>query len=139
MTTLKNIIILVIVLAGYFILFSYLEIKALNLNGFLDTFDEWNEFVIKPFIISISTLLGILSKYVYDEIEKVSEEKFSIKAVLKKSKTKKSFWLSIIICPAVIGAFYQSISEINSNILIGIIAYQNGFFFKSLFKNDEKK
>lgn len=121
--------------AFYYLCFVYLGIKG-NLSYGFEGNDVISVSMIKPFFIIIFTLLGIYSSIIYDATNKVSK---SVKA--SESKTVIQIIKSIratevlkgfLVAPLVLLAFYSSVEQINNIILVMLISYQNGFFWKSI-------
>jgi hypothetical protein len=92
---------------------------------------------VKPLLLSGLSLLGILSKRLFDAASQPG--KGSTFNVLIEALSPLSLIRSIVVCPIVIITFYQSLKQIPDLILVGLIAYQNGFFFESILQGKEKK
>jgi hypothetical protein len=122
----------------YVILFSFIENDNRIIGGF-----SRNESVvalfatIKALILATGTLIGIMSKLLFEEIEKT---KFfvGIGGAINKVRTSRELWLSFLVCPAIIASFYESLKEVDNLLLIGIFSYQNGFFFRALLGQRDK-
>lgn len=121
----------------YFIIYSYRELNSIPGFGFDKNGFDILEKLIRPIVLSVSTIIGILSKITYDLIRETKEKEFSITKVFKNAISSKQAWLAIILCPIIILSFYTSIEQIRNNALVAIMAYQNGFFFKSILKKNE--
>ena len=93
--------------------------------------------LVKPLLLSGFSLLGIISKRLFDAASQ--RTKASTLSVLSDVLSPLSLIRSIVICPIVIISFYQSLQQIEDMILIGLIAYQNGFFFETILHSREKK
>ena len=123
----------------YICIFSYIKLSSTIGFGFtLNDIDILDTFL-RPILLGVFTIVGILSKIAFDMIEKVDEKEFKIKDIFKKTINSKNAWIAILACPAIIVSFFSSIEEIESEPLVSLMAYQNGFFFKSIIGKDKEK
>ncbi len=131
-----------VVFLGYFVLFSVAKyyLTEVEFAGFKETdSDLLFEYFLKPSIIGLFTVIGIFSKILFDEVEKSRKYRFSFKRIFRESASSRSLWIVILACPIVILAIYQSVEEIENLLLIGLLSYQNGFFFKTIIKDDDEE
>ncbi|MEM1325963.1 MAG: hypothetical protein AAGI23_08425 [Bacteroidota bacterium] len=89
-------------------------------------------------IMGIATVMGIFSKILFEEIEKSKDFKFSIWDTTKKTISSRNFWLVLLASPVILLGLYSAVEKIDNMILVGLTAYQNGFFFKSIVKDNDK-
>lgn len=100
----------------------------MGFESFLDI-----SFLARPFSISTGTLAGLFSKSFLNEIEIAKEDTLSVKKTLLGTFRSRSFWISLTISPLIILGFYGNLEEITSLTLLWLLAYENGFFFRSVF------
>jgi len=124
----------------YTIVFSFIE----NENSIVGGFNNKDNLIdvlatTKAIILALFTIVGIWSKMLFEEIENTDAVKFKLKESIKKVRTSKHTWLTLLICPAIIGSFYESLKTVDNLLLIGMFAYQNGFFFRAVLGKKETK
>jgi hypothetical protein len=127
----------VLIIASFFVtatLLSYIEQVYYAPSGY-EAIDHGTP--VKPLLLSGFSLLGIISKRLFDAASQ--RTKSNTLSVLIDALSPLSLIRSIVICPIVIISFYQSLQQISDMILIGLIAYQNGFFFETVLQSREKK
>lgn len=139
MNKLSSFLITIAILSIYFIVFSYLKLNSTIGFGFKLGEINLIETFLRPFLLGLFTIIGILSKIAFDMIEKADEKKFNILEIIKKTINSKNAWIAIIVCPVIIISFFSSIQEIESNPLVSLMAYQNGFFFNSILNKGNEK
>ena len=74
----------------------------------------------------VATVAGILFKSLWDSS--------SLKALFKFSNVKP-----ILIAPIVFYGVYATVNTLSDNLLAVLIAFQNGFFWQSILRNEENK
>ncbi len=93
--------------------------------------------ILRALLLAVFTLIGILAKILYDELDKTPDENFHILKTIQKAMNSRHSWMAIITSPIIILAFYKTISTIDSYVLISLMSFQNGFFFKSILNKKE--
>jgi len=106
-------------------------------HGLVDGAINKHNQLIKGCLISFATLLGIVSRIIYNKINTIKEESINIITILFESLKSKEFWIAILISPIIIGAFLKTLDSINSYPLLMLISYENGFFFKTIFEKKD--
>jgi len=86
----------------------------------------------RAIVLSFFTILGILFRLFYDDLKNIKREKIRITNVIRRSINTRATWMAIIISPVIIITFFKSLESISSDALVALIAYQNGFFFRSI-------
>ena len=128
----------VLLLVGAFLatslMFAYLEFALYSPSGFGELHQETPT---KPLLLSGLSLLGIVSKRMFDVATQQGRTGIGDKLANVLSPT--SLIRAIIICPIVIVSFYQSLQQIDDLFLVGLIAYQNGFFFETVLQTQGRK
>ncbi len=92
--------------------------------------------VVFPFVVSLMTLLGIISKSVYDQLS-TKEGEVDIYGVVKASTSTADFWKSVIVSPIVIFAVYQNLHHGEAMLAAAVLSYQNGFFFRHILESKQ--
>jgi hypothetical protein len=126
-----------LIIASFFVtatLLTYIELAYYASSGFAEI-DRGTP--MKPLLLSGFSLLGIISKRLFDAASQ--RTKGNTLSLLNEALSPLSLIRSIVICPIVIISFDQSLQQISDMTLIGLIAYQNGFFFETVLQSREKK
>jgi hypothetical protein len=114
------------------ILYTYVEFAYFSPLGF----DEVGSAVpTKPLLLSGCSLLGIISKRLFDAAGK---SRTTLAAVLESVLAPVTLIRAIVVCPIVIISLYSRLQEINDIFLVSLIAYQNGFFFEAILQTRGK-
>lgn len=92
----------------------------------------------RPLLMSASLLLGIYFKALYDELQSTSSDRIEISSVLKRSWRSRQFWMALTVSPIVLLSFLPSVDAITSNVLLALVCFENGFFFRSIFNKREQ-
>ena len=135
----KKILLLTLLFATAFfalaILYVFVEIAFFTPHGYDQVSNASKS---RGLILAGFSLLGILSKSIFDALrQKNKKETFTQQLI--RSLSPGSLLRSILISPIVILSLYNSLQQISDSILIGLIAYQNGFFFETVLKSREEK
>ena len=94
---------------------------------------EDNKYICARMIaIAVSTLAGMFSKILYEEINRGPDKQFNIMNSFKGMLTGKPFWLAVLLSPIVIGYLFKQFEEISNVFSVSFLAYQNGFFFNAI-------
>jgi hypothetical protein len=116
-------------------LFAYWELALFTPAPFAES-GYYN--VAKPVLLAGCSLLGIFSKSTFDALSQRRNWGHATSALVE-ALAPSNLLRAIIVCPIVIISFYQSIQQIGDFLLIGLIAYQNGFFFETVLKSGESR
>lgn len=73
------------------------------------------------------------TRVIVSAIKSQKTDTIHIGNILKGITKTKSFWIALFLCPGVILLFYKQIDLMTSRATIALFAYQNGFFFESIF------
>jgi hypothetical protein len=114
-------------------LFAYWQIAYYTPAGFQGTGHATA--ITKPLVLSACSLLGIFSKSILDAVSQHKSRRDRL--VFTDVFNLRSLLRAIVVCPVVIISFYQSIQAISDLMLVGLIAYQNGFFFETVLQDRE--
>lgn len=133
----------VIVLTALLVLiFAWINYHEHQGFGFMKDIDK-NHLPTKQIVLAAFTMLGIFSRILFDEIKAANSEHIRIFKVVRKALASANFWLAISISPIVFGFVAKQFETLPDNASLGLMAYQNGFFFNSIFsmvqKNSESK
>lgn len=83
-------------------------------------------------LIAFFTILGIFLSSFNSRMESSNDEFPPIVATIIQTIKSKSFIISLCSCPIVILFFYRVIQNIDDYLLISLIAFENGYFCKSI-------
>lgn len=133
-----SIFVVFLVLLGYAAIFMYRNVLLNPTFGFSND-PAASLGTTRAILLSVFTVLGILAKIIYDEIDKSSDDGFSMLKVVQKAVNSRQAWMALITCPVVILAFYKSLNDVQNISLICLLSFQNGFFFKSVFNKKDQK
>ena len=125
-----GVITIAVVLLLLVAIFSWLEANAIELFG-LDQLEESPTYE-TPLWVSIGTVLGIWSKSLYDVVTQNTSTTQTLWSVLSASFQVPTLVLSIIVAPVIIGVFYGNIRSQPDLFFSFVVAYQNGFFWKTV-------
>jgi hypothetical protein len=114
------------------VVFSVAQLWDIALMGFQPVDRVATGDAIRAGILSIATVLGVVSRGIYDELERIPSRHIGFRRLIKLATASKPFWVAILISPILMLAFYESVREISNGFLVGVMAYQNGFFFRSI-------
>lgn len=95
--------------------------------------------LLRASIVAVGTMAGILSKAIYEELQKATDDDFDLGAVLLGAVTTRRFVIALVVAPIVILAFLKALDDISSHLLVGLMAYQNGFFFRTVIEGGGQK
>lgn len=93
--------------------------------------------LLNPLLFSFFTIVGIISRIIYNNIDNHKSKKINILKILKESLEKKEIWLAILVSPIIIASFYTALSQIDNLMLLSLMSYENGFFFKTIFEKKD--
>ncbi len=131
----KAIIIFVAAIFIFTIIFFLAQLMSESYYGLSDVnilnFENFEEELFSAAIIALCTAVGIFSKHMYDLLSNVSQ---SATGYTTFSALLKSVALSLLLCPIVVGSFVEELKQIGSPIFAMVFAYQNGFFFQTIFQ-----
>lgn len=140
MSKLRSIGIILLVTMIYIAVFGYTGLRGQDTSNFTSSIDDIYKLAVKPVFFAFFTIVGIFSKVILEEIRShkkaAGEKNISISSVLNKGCFSKTFLYTILACPLIALTFYPTLNEISSNSLLGLLSYQNGFFFRSVFPED---
>ncbi len=85
--------------------------------------------------LSLSCILGIVSKLIFDRLNQNSRSKRSFKRNVLSAI--KSTMIAIIVSPIVIVGVYSLLEKVEDTLLLLLIGYQNGFFFQTVLGKQE--
>lgn len=88
----------------------------------------------RPLLMATSLLCGIYFKAIYDELQSTNTEYVRIVLVMKRSFRSRRFWAALMVSPIVLLSFLPSVDAITSNVLLALVCFENGFFFRSIFE-----
>jgi hypothetical protein len=88
--------------------------------------------------MATSLLCGVYFKAVYDELQSTSTEYVRILSVIRRSFRSRRFWAALTVSPIVLLSFLPSVDAITSNVLLALVCFENGFFFRSIFDKREQ-
>lgn len=131
-----SVLLLLFVIAVYIVIFHYRAQTLDEMHGFKDIASNPSD-ISKIILLSVFTVLGILAKIIYDEIEKASDDGFQIGRIIQKAVNSRQAWLALVTCPIIIFSFYKTINDVDSRPLLSLMSFQNGFFFKSVFNKKD--
>jgi hypothetical protein len=118
---------------GAAILYAYIENVYFVPSGLEET---GSAALTIPLVLSSCSLLGILSKRLFDTA--MARPKGNFGAILSDALAPAALIGSIVACPIVMVSLYSRLREIQDIFLIGLIAYQNGFFFEAVLQARSK-
>jgi len=127
-----------IIIFGLAIIFYFVDIYYFSPHGFFKQEVELYQ-IKKPLLLSFFTLFGIISRILYNEIEIQNDEYINIFELLHNAFKSKEFWKALLVSPIILIGFYKTIDSINSNSLISLMAFENGFFFNSVIETRKKE
>ena len=96
-------------------------------------------FFLKPFLLSFGTIFGILFRTLSEVLERQETDHVRLRLLFSKGVKSRNFWLATFISPVIILSMYPSIDSIDNNLLVALISYENGFFFRVIVEKREKK
>lgn len=84
-------------------------------------------------IALIGILLGIFCKLIYQDIDKIKDNKMKYREIFTPDKYIKS----IILSPLILSLVYNELIDLSEPIFF-MLAFQNGFFFQSIIEKNNK-
>ncbi len=93
---------------------------------------------LKPILLTLGTILGILFRTLSEALERQETDDVNLKSLISKGVQSRSFWLASFASPVVILSMYPSIESIDNYVLVTLIAYENGFFFRVVVENRKR-
>ena len=125
------------ILLEYYLLNNYMASLKLN-NIIYYSFKENIYSVLRGLALFSAMVVGIFSKASWDEISNYPPKtKLKIKIVFKRIVSSKKLWLPIIISPLIYYPIYILSQTQPNNLVAFFLAFQNGFFWKSIFKDKQ--
>lgn len=125
----------VMLVVGAFVLiliaFIWKEIGASAFVFGVDQIPESDVFLKIPILVSVATVIGVWSKAAFDVATKTNPEP-TFKQVISDSFSARRLFAPLLVSPIVIGAFYNDLKMQTDLFLMFIVAYQNGFFWKTI-------
>ena len=110
-----------------------------EIHGFREATRELIEVAARDVIMAAGTLIGVVFRGVYDELERRKGPKVRIGAAVRGASTSRSFWMAILLSPILLVGFRSSLAEMTNLFLLAVLSYQNGFFFRSVLKHGDDK
>ena len=104
------------------LLFQPSGFNAVDINNILPT----------NFLLGVFTFVGIISRYLYDQMNKSTDEPIKASKIFKEIISRKYLWISLIVSPLVLLVTYRSVQDIPDNLTAFLFAYENGFFFNAI-------
>ena len=104
------------------LLFQPSGFNAVEINNILPT----------NFLLGVFTYLGIISRYLYDQMIKSENEHIKVSKLFKEIISRKYLWISLIVSPLILLVTYRSVQDIPDNLAAFLFAYENGFFFNAI-------
>jgi hypothetical protein len=108
-------------------------------NGVISSgfFPQDSDYVllVKPMLLAVFTVMGVISRVVFNRLEKSKQQKIKIMAVLRSALASPQLWMAVIVSPLIMGMYYKYMVEIESYVFIAMMSYQNGFFFQTVFES----
>jgi hypothetical protein len=122
-----------LMIAGSFVgaafIYAYIEFAWFSPLGF----DEAaTTMPVKPIVLSSCSILGIVSKRLFDAA--TSRSKVRLGVMLGEALAPAALVRAVVTCPIVMISLYPRLQEIGDIFLVGLIAYQNGFFFEAVLQ-----
>lgn len=136
--TLLSPLIILLILGIYAFIFFFREVNLQEHFGFDKTELDTKQLLLRISLLAFFTLFGILCKVFYDQLAQEKDDGFNVLKVFHKTINSRQAWMSLIVCPIIILGFYKTIQDIDSYPLISLLAFQNGFFFKSILSNKKE-
>lgn len=119
------------VLAAYLVAFFAADASQNSLWGFGDVVADPSAWL-RNVVASVFTYVGILSQVLTARIHKDSGELTDFLAHLNQVLKTKDFWLATLASPMVLIIAFQAVAQQSSLMFVALIAFQNGFFFRSI-------
>jgi uncharacterized membrane protein (UPF0182 family) len=122
-----------LMIAGSFVgaalIYAYVEFAWFTPLGF----DEAaTTMPVKPLVLSACSILGIVSKRLFDAA--TSRSKTRLGVMLGEALAPAALIRAVVACPIIMISLYPRLQELGDVFLIGLIAYQNGFFFEAVLQ-----
>lgn len=106
-------------------------------KGFLSSPDVVG-LLVRPALVAFATLAGILFRTVYEELTSPGGATGATRSIVRGALSSRNFWIALIVSPVVILPFYKTLAEVESNALVTLMSYENGFFFRSVLSRRER-
>jgi hypothetical protein len=88
-------------------------------------------------LLTLATYAGIVGQVLTVRLKASKAQRISIRDELRETTSGRDFWMAIIASPLVLAAAYNAVAEVHSVLLVGVVAFQNGFFFHAILSRDE--
>lgn len=132
------------------VFFNFIAVLIINLAIFF-TFDAWTnvefgfgEAVTDPnswlrnIIAAVSVILGMFSQVLTTGLQNEKGVEVDIGLHLRMIFKRRDFWLAALISPIVVAFALQATAQQSSLMLVGLLAFQNGFFFRSILDKSKR-
>ncbi|WP_143451353.1 hypothetical protein [Janthinobacterium sp. 13] len=119
-----------------FLIFFVIDAWANVELGFGEAVTDTNS-LLRNGIAAISVFFGMLSQVLTIQLHNEKGAEVDIVLHLGKVFKSRDFWLAAIISPMVVAVALQATAQQSSLLLVGLIAFQNGFFFRSILKTSK--
>ena len=87
-------------------------------------------------LLTLATYAGIIGQVLTARLKASKAERISIREELREVTGGRDFWMAMIASPLVLAAAYNAVAEVHSILLVGAVAFQNGFFFHAILSRD---
>lgn len=87
-------------------------------------------------LLSFATYAGIVGQVLTARLKASKAQRISIRDELREVTSGRDFWMAIIASPLVLAAAYNAVAEVHSILLVGVVAFQNGFFFHAVLSRE---
>lgn len=92
----------------------------------------------RPALMAAALLSGIYFQAVYDELRRSRKRQVSIADVLRRSFRSRQFWMALTVSPIVLLSFLPAVDAITSDVLLALVCFEHGFFFRSILARRER-
>jgi hypothetical protein len=89
---------------------------------------EWHKIA----LLASGTLIGLVSQVLIVQIRAIRTKEISIFSELKTLVRSKAFWIAGIASPLVLISAYKSLGDVQGDLMVFFLSYQNGFFWNSI-------
>lgn len=89
---------------------------------------EW----LRIILVASGTLIGLISQVLIIQIKAIRTKRISISNELKTLTQSKAFWIATFASPLVLVSAYKALGDVQGNLMIFFLSYQNGFFWNAV-------
>ncbi len=94
---------------------------------------------VQAVLLAIGTLFGISARALFEEVQKSDTDVVAIRDSLRDAFRSRTFLTAVLVSPIVILSFYGAIDSVESHSLVSLLAFENGFFFRTVFERMAKE